>query len=117
MLPGAYLTLRETRKPPIDALRANGVPIAIASDCNPGTSPVCSLRSAMWLACRLFGLTPLECLAGVTREAARALGLIGDRGTLDVGKRADIAAWDIVHPRELSYWHGTPQLAELLLAQ
>ncbi len=117
LLPGAYLTLRETRKPPIRALRDNGVPIAIASDCNPGTSPVCSLRSAMWLASRVFGLTPLECLAGVTREAARALGKLSDRGTLDVGKRADIAAWDIAHPRELSYWQGTVQLAELLLAQ
>jgi len=68
------------------------------------------------LASRLFRLTPLECLAGVTREAARALGLADDRGTLEVGKRADIAAWDIHHPRELSYWIGTPQLAELLLA-
>jgi imidazolonepropionase len=117
LLPGAYLTLGETRNPPIDLLRANNVPIAIASDCNPGTSPLCSLRSAMWLASRLFGLTPVECLAGVTREAARALGLVDDRGTLDVGKRADIAVWDIAHPRELSYWYGTPQLAELLLAQ
>ena len=71
----------------------------------------------MILASRLFGLTPLECLAGVTREAARALGLLADRGTLGVGKRADIAIWNIAHPRELTYWIGTPQLEELLLAE
>lgn len=116
LLPGAFLTLGETQQPPIAALRSNAVPIAVASDCNPGTSPMCSLRTAMMLASRLFGLTPLECLAGTTREAARALGLAQDRGTLEVGKRADIAVWDIGHPRELTYWLGTPQLAELLLA-
>ena len=116
LLPGAFLTLGETQRPPIDELRRQGVPLAIASDCNPGTSPICSLRNAMMLACRLFRLTPLECLAGTTREAARALGLADDRGTLEVGKRADIAAWDVDHPRELAYWIGTPQLAELLLA-
>ena len=98
------------------ALRDRGVPIAVASDCNPGTAPFCSLRTAMMLASRLFALTPLECLAGTTREAARALGLSKDRGTLEVGKRADIAIWDIGHPRELTYWTGTPQLCELLLA-
>jgi len=116
LLPGAFLTLGETQKPPIDELRSHGVPLAVASDCNPGTSPICSLRNAMMLASRLFRLTPLECLAGTTREAARALGLAHDRGTLEVGKRADIAVWDIDHPRELAYWIGTPQLAELLLA-
>lgn len=116
LLPGAYLTLGETQRPPVAALRTNSVPIAVASDCNPGTSPICSLRIAMMLASRLFGLTPLECLAGATREAARALGLADDRGTLEIGKRADIAVWDIGHPRELTYWLGTPQLAELLLA-
>ena len=116
LLPGAFLTLGETQLPPVAALRDSGVPIAIASDCNPGTSPLCSLRAAMILGSRLFGLTPLECLAGVTREAARALGLSSDRGTLEVGKRADIAIWDIDHPRDLTYWMGTPQLAELLLA-
>lgn len=115
LLPGAFLTLGETQRPPIDALRTNGVPIAVASDCNPGTSPICSLRSAMILASRLFGLTPLECLAGTTREAARALGLSHDRGTLEVGKRADIAIWNISHPRELAYWIGTPQLADLII--
>jgi imidazolonepropionase len=117
LLPGAFLTLGETQRPPVDALRDNSVPIAIASDCNPGTSPMCSLRNAMMLASRLFRLTPLECLAGTTREAARALGLLADRGTLEEGKRADIAIWDIGHPRELSYWTGTPQLQDLLLAR
>ncbi len=117
LLPGAFLTLGETQRPPIDELRANNVPIAIASDCNPGTSPMCSLRNAMMLASRLFRLTPLECLAGTTREAARALGLLADRGTLEVGKRADIAIWDVSHPRELCYWMGTPQLQDLLLAE
>ena len=114
LLPGAFLTLGETQLPPLDAMRENAVPIAIATDCNPGTSPICSLRSAMLLAARQFRLTPEECLAGTTRNAARALGL-DDRGTLEAGKRADIAIWDISHPRELAYWFGTPQLAELIL--
>jgi imidazolonepropionase len=116
LLPSAFLTLGETQLPPIKKLRKHAVPIAVASDCNPGTSPICSLRIAMMLASRLFGLTPLECLAGATREAAHALGLSADRGTLEVGKRADIAIWDLSHPRELAYWVGTPQLADLLLA-
>jgi imidazolonepropionase len=116
LLPSAYLTLGETQLPPVEALRANGVPIAVATDCNPGTSPICSLRTAMMLACRIFRLTPEECLAGATRNAARALGLLDDRGTLEVGKRADIAVWNISHPRELAYWIGTPQLAELISA-
>jgi imidazolonepropionase len=115
LLPGAYLTLGETQLPPIDAMRTAGVPIAVATDCNPGTSPICSLRTAMMLASRLFRLTPEECLAGTTRHAARALGLLDDRGTLDIGKRADLAIWDITHPRELAYWTGTPQLAELMI--
>ena len=114
LLPGAFLTLGESQLPPIDALRDARVPIAIGSDCNPGTSPICSLRIAMMLAARQFRLTPEECLAGVTRHAAQALGL-QDRGTLEVGKRADIAAWDVGHPRELAYWIGTPQLAELFI--
>ena len=114
LLPGAFLTLGETQLPPIDAMRELGVPIAIASDCNPGTSPICSLRVAMMLAARQFRLTPEECLAGVTREAARALGL-ADRGTIELGKRADLAIWDVSHPRELAYWFGTPQLAELIV--
>ena len=114
LLPGAFLTLGETQLPPIAALRDAGVPIAIASDCNPGTSPICSLRINMMLAARQFRLTPEECLTGVTRSAAEALGL-GDRGTLEVGKRADVAVWNIGHPRELAYWLGTPQLAELII--
>lgn len=115
LLPGAFLTLGETQCPPIAELRASKVNMAVATDCNPGTSPICSLRTAMMLACRLFKLTPEEALAGATRNAARALGLLDDRGTLETGKRADIAIWDISHPRELAYWTGTPQLAELLI--
>ncbi len=114
LLPGAFLTLGETQLPPLGAMREHGVPVAIATDCNPGTSPICSLRVAMMLASRVFGMTPAECLAGVTREAARALGL-DDRGTLESGKRADLAVWDVGHPRELAYWFGTPQLAELIV--
>jgi len=114
LLPGAFLSLGETQRPPLEALRANRVPIAVATDCNPGTSPICSLRTAMMLASRLFRLTPEECLAGTTRNAAQALGLQDDRGTLEQGKRADIAVWNISHPRELAYWTGTPQLAELI---
>jgi len=114
LLPGAFLTLGETQLPPVAGLRAAKVPIAVASDCNPGTSPICSLRTAMMLASRLFRLTPEESLAGATRVAAEALGLGGDRGTLEVGKRADIAVWDISHPRELAYWTGTPQLNALI---
>jgi imidazolonepropionase len=116
LLPGAFLTLSETQVPPIEALRSKKVPIAVATDCNPGSSSICSLRIAMMLASRLFKLTPEECLAGATREAARALGLLHDRGTLEIGKRADIAVWNISHPRELAYWLGTPQLADLLIS-
>jgi imidazolonepropionase len=115
LLPGAFLTLGETRLPPVDIFREKNVPIAIATDCNPGTSPVCSLRAAMNLATSLFMLTPEECLAGVTREAARALGLLHDRGTLETGKRADVAVWNIGHPRELSYWLGLNELAQLFV--
>ncbi len=114
LLPGAFLTLGETKLPPVQRLRELGVPMAVASDCNPGTSPVCSLQAAMVLAASLFKLTPEECLAGVTRDAARALGL-EDRGTLEAGKRADIAAWEVGHPRELSYWLGLNPLHELLI--
>ena len=116
LLPGAFLTLGETQLPAIDQLRDSNVAIAIATDCNPGTSPFCSLRTTMTLATSLFRLTPEECLAGVTRNAAAALGLTDDRGTLEHGKRADIAVWDIGHPRELSYWIGMNELSELLVA-
>lgn len=115
LLPGAYLTLRETQMPPVDMFRDKKVPIAVATDCNPGTSPVCSLRAAMYLATSLFRLTPEECLAGVTREAARALGLSHDRGTIETGKRADVAVWNIGHPRELSYWLGLNELSGLFI--
>jgi imidazolonepropionase len=116
LLPGAFLTLGETQLPPVEQLREGGVRIAVATDCNPGTSPICSLRTAMTLGTDLFRLTPEECLAGVTRNAAHALGLIDDRGTLETGKRADIAVWDIHHPCELSYWIGLNQLSELIVA-
>jgi imidazolonepropionase len=105
LLPGAFYTLRERQKPPVEAFRRHGVAMALATDCNPGSSPVTSLRAILNLGCNLFGLTPEEALAGVTRNAARALGL-GDRGTLEVGKRADLALWRINRPAELSYWFG-----------
>ena len=115
LLPGAFLTLGQTQLPPVALLREEQVPIAVATDCNPGTSPVCSLRSAMNLATSLFKLTPEECLAGTTREAARALGLLHDRGTLETGKRADVAVWNIGHPRELTYWLGLNELSDLFI--
>jgi len=105
MLPAAFYTLRETRLPPIELLRAHGVPMAVASDLNPGTSPVLSLRHAMNMACTLFRLTPEEALRGATVHAARALGL-DDRGTLQPGLRADFVVWDVDHPAELCYWIG-----------
>lgn len=115
LLPGAFVTLGETQVPPVASLRKNEVPIAIATDCNPGTSPLLSLREAMALACRVFGLTPEEALAGATRVAAAALRVSHDRGTLEVGKRADIAAWNVEHPRDLSYWLGTHPLTDLFI--
>jgi imidazolonepropionase len=105
LLPGAALVLREASRPPVAALRAAGVPIAVATDANPGSSPLLSLRLAMSLACHLFQLTPAEALAGATVHAARALGL-ADRGVLEVGRRADLALWDITRPAELVYWLG-----------
>jgi imidazolonepropionase len=105
LLPGAFYALRETRVPPIQGLRVAGVPIALATDCNPGTSPLTSILLAMNMGATLFRLTPAECLAGVTRNAARALGL-DDRGTLAAGQRADLAIWDIREPAELSYRIG-----------
>ncbi|WP_233842386.1 imidazolonepropionase [Dyella sp. 2HG41-7] len=105
LLPGAFYALRETKLPPIEALRASGVPIAIATDCNPGTSPLLSVRLAANMACTLFRLTPEEALRGITVNAARALGL-PDRGELAVGKRADLVVWNVAQPAELCYWIG-----------
>ena len=102
MLPGAFYFLRETRQPPVEALRRKGVAMAVATDCNPGTSPLTSLTTAMNMACTLFRLTPEEALAGVTINAAKALGL-EDRGVLEAGKRADYVIWDAVDPAELSW--------------
>jgi imidazolonepropionase len=106
MLPGAFYFLRETRVPPVDALRAAGVPMAIATDCNPGTSPLSSLLTGMNLAATLFRMTVDECLIAVTRTAARALGLSESAGTLEAGKRCDLALWNIERPAELVYRIG-----------
>ncbi len=105
VLPGAYYYLQERRAPPIALLREHRVPIALASDANPGTSPIASLTTAMNMACVLFGLTPPEALAATTRNAARALGL-HDRGELRAGARCDLALWDVSSPAELCYWLG-----------
>lgn len=113
LLPGAFHTLRETRKPPVQAFRDHGVPIALATDCNPGSSPLLSPLIVLNLGCTLFGLTPEEALAGMTRNAARALRLV-DRGVLDVGMRADLALWRIGRPAELSYWLGWTPLEVVL---
>jgi imidazolonepropionase len=106
ILPGAYYFIRETKKPPIGLFRQHGVKMAVATDCNPGTAPLTSLLLTMNMAATLFGLTVDECLAGVTREAARALGLLGRTGTLEAGKSADLAIWDIERPAELVYRMG-----------
>ncbi len=106
LLPGAFYTLRERQTPPVAALRAAGAHLAVATDCNPGTSPLTSLLLAMNLAATLFGLTVAECLAGTTREAARALGLLAETGTLEPGKSADFAVWDVESPAELVYRLG-----------
>ena len=105
VLPGAFYTLRETQAPPIAALRKHGVPMALASDCNPGSSPMTSLLLTMNMACTLFRMTPEEALTGVTRHAAAALGLT-DCGQIAAGQRADLAIWDIKHPAELAYRIG-----------
>ncbi|HEX2596356.1 MAG TPA: imidazolonepropionase [Luteimonas sp.] len=114
LLPGAFHVLRETKLPPLELLRAHGVPMAIATDCNPGTSPLLSLRQAMQLACTHFRMTPSDALRGATVHGARALGL-GDRGVLRVGMRADFVHWRIGAPAELGYWLGG-QLADGVFA-
>jgi len=116
LLPGAWLMLRETVLPPIDPFRRHGVAMAVATDCNPGTSPVASMTAAINLACVQFRLTPEEALAGATRIAARALGLEAEVGTLEAGKAADLAVWDIERPAELAYWLGKPLLAKRMVA-
>jgi imidazolonepropionase len=106
LLPGAFYVLREKQRPPVDALRRQGVPIAIATDCNPGTSPVTSLLITMNMGATLFGLTIEEAVSGVTREAARALGRLAEIGTLEAGKWCDLAIWDVERPAELVYRIG-----------
>ena len=119
LLPGAFYFLRETRQPPVELFRRYGVPMAIATDSNPGTSPLTSMLLAMNMAATLFGLTVEECLIGSTRVAARVLGMHRDAGSLEAGKRADLAIWDIDEPAELVYrigfnplhariWRGKP---------
>nr|WP_312784027.1 imidazolonepropionase [Brevundimonas sp.] len=116
LLPGAFLMLRETKLPPVALLRQHGVRMAVASDCNPGTSPVASMTAALNLACVQFRLTPEEAIAGATRHAARALGLQDEVGTIEAGKAADLAVWDISRPAELCYWLGAPLLHRRYLA-
>ena len=106
LLPGAFYFIRETQKPPIDLLRKHGVPIALATDANPGSSPVASITLVMNMACTFFGMTPAEALAGATRNAARALRRSETMGTIEVGKQADLVIWDVQSPAELAYGIG-----------
>ena len=106
LLPGAFYFIRETQKPPVEAFRKHGVSMALATDCNPGSSPLTSLLLAMNMGATLFRMTVAECLAGVTREGARALGVLAETGTLEAGKRCDLAIWDIERPAELVYRIG-----------
>ena len=108
LLPGAYYALQESRKPPVQLLRDHHVPIAIATDCNPGTSPLLNPQLAINMACTLFGLTPEEAIAGMTINAARALGLAHDIGSVEAGKAADLCAWRVDDLAELGYWIGMP---------
>ncbi len=106
LLPGAFYYLKETRKPPVDLFKKHGVAMALATDFNPGSSPISSPRSIMNMACTLFGFTPEQALCGMTLNGARALGLEAETGSLEIGKSADMAIWPIQHPSELSYWLG-----------
>ena len=108
LLPGAFYALKEERKPPVELLRKHKVPIAIATDCNPGTSPMLSPTLVMNMACTLFGLTPEEALAGMTINAARALGIAREAGSIVAGKTADLCVWHIESLAELGYWVGLP---------
>ena len=115
LLPGAFHVLRETKLPPIAQLREHGVAMAVATDCNPGTSPLLSLRQAMQLACTHFRMTPEEALRGATVHAAKALGL-ADRGVLRTAMRADLVAWNVARPAELCYWLGGDLAAQVFVA-
>ncbi len=114
LLPGAFYVLGESRKPPVDTFRKAGVPMALSTDCNPGSSPVTSILLMLNMGCLLFGLTVEESLAAVTRNAAKALGLGEDRGTLEVGKRADFVLWDIESPADLAYAVGAEPVSEIV---
>lgn len=114
LLPGAYYFLRDTHLPPVDLLRRHRVPIAVATDCNPGTSPTTHLPLMMNMACTLFRLTPAEALLGVTRHAARALGLQDTHGSIELGKVANLCLWDAEHPAELAYGIGSSRLRQRL---
>ncbi len=116
LLPGAFYFLRETRVPPVELLRKYNIPMAVATDFNPGSSPLASLRLAMNMACMLFKLTPEEALRGVTRSAARALGQEDEIGTLEVGMQADMLLWEIETPAELSYMLGVNMLKQRIIA-
>ncbi|MBB5211306.1 imidazolonepropionase [Microbulbifer hydrolyticus] len=115
LLPGAFYTLKETRVPPVEKLRAAGVPIALSTDLNPGSCPIASLRLMMNMGCNLFGLTPAEALAGVTRSAARALGVCCSRGVLHAGLRADMALWPMETPDQLAYEVGALKPADIFV--
>jgi imidazolonepropionase len=114
LLPTAYFTLRQTTPPPVDLLRGAGVALALASDCNPGSSPCTSILLVLNMACTLFGMTPEEALTGVTRHAAKALGALNEVGTLEVGKRADVAFWRVERPAELCYGLGANPCVNVL---
>lgn len=114
LLPYAFYALQETQKPPIEALRSHTIPMAIATDCNPGTSPTTNILQCMHMACTLFGLTPEEAWLGVTRHAAQALGLEDSRGTIEVGKLAQMAIWNTDKPAQIIYWQGSNPLKKLL---
>ena len=115
LLPGAFYFLRETQLPPVQALRDADVPIAIATDHNPGSSPCLSPLLMLNMACTLFRLTPEEALRGMTVNAARAMGLSASRGTIEVGKRADFAIWDVQNPNELAYWFGRNPCSKIVV--